>query len=72
MVFLWQLGQPFRAPNQTSGDPISLLRLAIDLDPDALRCLEARDLPAAALAPLQQRFSAGNREVSLKNMYFLV
>ena len=60
-LFSWHFSQAFTGQNPTSAVQISCLRTDLDLDPDALACLEARDVPAAALAAQLHRFAAEKR-----------
>ena len=60
-LFSWHFSQAFRGQNPTSAVQISFLRTDLDLDLDALACLEARDVPAAALAAQLHRLAGQTR-----------
>ena len=72
-LFSWHFSQAFRGQNPTSAVQISFVRTDLDLDLDALACLEARDVPAAALAAQQHRFAGEKRnEPAQKRVFYTV
>ena len=69
-LFSWHFSHLFRGRNPTSAVQISLLRADLGLDLDALACLEATDVPAAALAAQQHRFAGETRKEPRRKRLF--
>ena len=69
-LFSWHFSQPFRGRNPTSAVQISFLPADLGLDLDAMACLEARDVPAAALAAELHRLARETRNKPPKKRVF--
>jgi hypothetical protein len=69
-LFSWHFSHPFRGRNPTSAVQISLLRTDLGLDLDAIACLQARDVSAAALAAELHRFAREKRNKPPKKRVF--